>query len=114
MTSIHQSRDGQTLLVSTLDSAIRLLDNANGGLLQEYKGHLNQAYRVASVFDESEEFVISGSEDGKVYMWNHVSGERVQQLSAHDGKVISGLAVHPKGFQMITCGGDGEIVLWHC
>lgn len=113
MTSMQQTRDAQTLLVSTLDSTIRLLDNANGGLLAEYKGHLNQDYRVPAVFDESEEFVISGSEDGRVLIWDHVSGKKVHDIPAHHGKVISGLAVHPKGIQMITCGGDGEICLWN-
>lgn len=110
--SLQTANDGQTFLVSTLDSKVRLFDGANGGLLQEFTGHKCQDYRMPAIFDDTEAFVISGSEDGRVVMWDVVSGRKVHDLTAHNGKVVSGAAVHPKGSQMITCGGDGNIVLW--
>ncbi|CCG84942.1 protein of unknown function [Taphrina deformans PYCC 5710] len=110
--SLQPANDGQTVLVSTLDSKVRLFDNANGGLLQEFSGHRCRDYRIPAVFSDTEAFIMSGSEDGRVVMWNVVSGKKVHDLSAHDGKVVSGLAMHPKGGQVISCGGDGNIVLW--
>ena len=91
---------------------IRLLDKSNGGLLKDYKGHTSSNYRIPSVFNSSEEFVITGSEDGRCLVFDTVTGKVLKELACHTGKVVSGLTCHPKSSAMITCGGDGDIILW--
>jgi mitogen-activated protein kinase organizer 1 len=106
------SQDGQILLVSTLDSTIRLLDRSNGGLLQEMQGHVSQNYSVPVCFGYGERSVIGGSEDGRVLAWQTSTGDQVKQVACHGGKVVLGLAHHPKAAQMMTSGSDGTITMW--
>lgn len=112
ITSIQQSSDGQTLLVSSLDSTIRLMDSMDGAMLNSFIGHTNSSYRIPSIFGSDESYVVSGSEDGRVVLWDAVTGQVRADVLAHAGKVISGLSIHAKTNQMLTCGGDGDIVLW--
>lgn len=112
VTSIRHTSDDQTLLVASLDSTIRLLDKANGGLLISYKGHENDKYRIPAVFGRDERYVASGSENGKVLMWDIEGGQKIGELEGHHGRVVSGVSISQKTGQMITCGGDGEIILW--
>lgn len=112
VTSVKMSKDGQMSLVASLDSSVRLLDNANGGLLATYQGHENEKYRIPAVFGQDENYIVCGSEDGRVLMWDIESGRKIGEVKGHHGKVVSGVSVSQKTGQMITCGGDGEIVLW--
>ncbi|KAK9361961.1 WD40-repeat-containing domain protein [Lipomyces starkeyi] len=114
VTSIKDSTDSACTLVSTLDSTIRLMDKSNGTMLQSFKGHLNKEYRIRSCFGDNDVYVISGSEDGKVYAWDMLSRRVVHELKGHGEKVISCVAYHPKKPQMVSCGTDGSIQVWDC
>jgi mitogen-activated protein kinase organizer 1 len=46
------------------------MDRANGGLLNAYKGHRNEKYKIRSCLSNSDAHVLSGSEDGKIYIWD--------------------------------------------
>lgn len=50
----------------------RLLDKDNGKLLATYKGHKNTDYKVDSTLGFDDAIVISGSEDGRIVMWDLV------------------------------------------
>jgi len=100
------------MLVSTLDSTIRLFDKANGGLLQTFKGHKNTEYRIRSCFGASDKYVVSGSEDGRFITWDLVSGTIVSESSAHEGKVVTCVSYHPKKRQALTSGVDGNVMVW--
>jgi len=41
-------------------------------LLCRYKGHVNSEFRIDSVVSSSDRHVLSGSEDGCVYVWHLV------------------------------------------
>jgi len=58
------------VLASSLDDTVRLMDRANGGLLNAYKGHVNNKYKIRSCLSNSDAHVIAGSEDGKIYIWD--------------------------------------------
>lgn len=66
------SSDNNCLLVSTLDSKVRLFDRATGELLNEYVGHKNEAYRMDSLLINNDAYVVSGSEDGDIWIWDLV------------------------------------------
>jgi mitogen-activated protein kinase organizer 1 len=66
---VSLSSDAQSMLVSTLDSRIRLLDATNGTLLNEYKGHLNKSYRIKSCMSLGEATVLAGDENGRIWEW---------------------------------------------
>lgn len=106
---MQQTRDGNAVLVSSLDSAIRLMDKANGQLLQSYLGHRNREYRIRSCLGLSDAVVISGSEDGRVFAWDLLEGSVMEQLEAHDGKVASAVACNGARKEWASAGVDGEL-----
>lgn len=109
VTSVMQSSDGNAVLVSALDGGVRLMDKINGQMLQSYRGHLNKDFRVRSCFGDRDKYVVSGSEDGIIWVYDFLEGTVVEKLEAHGGKVISGVAYNPAGKkQMLSCGTDGK------
>lgn len=112
ITSVWQSLDNNCTLVSTLDSTIRLFDKANGGLLQTFKGHVNTEYRIRSCLGQADKYVLSGSENGRLFTWDLVSGKVVSDVPAHDGGVVTCVAYHPKNRQALSSGVNGTISVW--
>ena len=111
VTSSTFSSDGQCILASCLDSSVRLIDKDTGGVLNTFKGHTNVECRVDSFVTHTDGEVVSGSEDGAVYVWDLVTGEVVRKIDvAHKGVVYT-LAAHPSKFVMLTGGMDG-VKLW--
>ncbi|KAL8858607.1 MAG: hypothetical protein Q9178_004901 [Gyalolechia marmorata] len=108
ITSVQQTKDGNGVLVSTLDSVIRLMDKSNGQMLQSYKGHVNTEYRIRSCLGLADSIVISGSEDGKMYIWDFLEGKVVESLAAHDGKVASAVSCCSPRKEWASAGTDGE------
>lgn len=104
VTSVRCSGDGNALLVSTLDSRIRMLDRADGRLLKAFGGdgendagpqmtakrrYRNDELRIRSVFAKGDGVVLSGSEADKddmasqagVFAWDVLSGEVVASVN---------------------------------
>lgn len=108
ITSVRQTKDGNAALVSTLDSTIRLMDKGNGQLLQNYKGHKNQDYRIRSTMGLNDAVVVSGSEDGFLYAWDLLDGTILETLKAHNGKVASAVAFNSTKKEWASAGTDGR------
>lgn len=113
ITSVRQTRDGNAVLVSTLDSTIRLMDKGNGQLLQSYKGHTNTEYRIRSMLGMADSMVISGSENGKLYAWDLLEGKVIETIEAHEGKVASAVACNGVKKEWVSAGVDGKL-LYRC
>ena len=110
ITSVRQTRDGNAVLISTLDSTIRLMDKGNGQLLQSYRGHTNTEYRIRSTLGMADSMVISGSEDGKLYAWDLLGGKVIETMEAHEGKVASAVACNGVKKEWVSAGVDGELL----
>ncbi|KAI9315948.1 WD40-repeat-containing domain protein [Dichotomocladium elegans] len=111
VTSASLSHDGNCILVSTLDDTVRLMDKANGTLLNEFKGHKHKDYKVNSVLSNTDAHALSGSEDGNIYVWDVLEGCTSATLKSHDG-VVTTIDYHPQDVGMITAGDDGLIRVW--
>lgn len=109
ITSVQQTRDGNAVLVSTLDSTVRLMDKGNGQLLQSYKGHVNTDFRIRSCLGMADTVVISGSEDGHLLAWDLLKGTVIAKLAAHDGKVASAVAFNKARMEWASAGVNGQI-----
>ncbi|KAL8726027.1 MAG: hypothetical protein Q9166_006972 [cf. Caloplaca sp. 2 TL-2023] len=112
ITSVQQTADGNVVLVSTLDSVIRLMDKSNGQMLQSYKGHTNMDYRIRSCLGFGDSVVMSGSEDGKLYVWDFLDGTVLETLTAHEGKVASAVSCCSPRKEWVSAGTDGTVVVW--
>ena len=112
ITSVQQTRDKNAILVSTLDSTIRLMDKANGQLLQSFKGHRNTDFRIRFGLGFADAVVISGSEDGQLFAWDVLEGTVIERLHAHAGKVASAIACNGARKEWASAGVDGELCFW--
>lgn len=103
------SPNGKFILCSTMDSTIRLWNYHTGRVLKTYTGHRNEGFCIFSCFryvvwvslgefcrtDKGDLFrsftggkwIVSGSEDGKVVLWDLQTREIVQVLEGHKGTV---------------------------
>lgn len=106
---MEQTRDDNAVLVSSLDSVIRLMDKSNGQLLQSYTGHSNKDYRIRSCLGLADAVVISGSEDGHIFAWDLLEGTVIAKIDAHDGKVASAVACNGARKEWASAGVDGEL-----
>lgn len=62
------------LLITSNDSRIRLYTMRDKALEAKFKGNVNQSSQIRGKFNEGCRYVICGSEDRQVYIWN-TSGE---------------------------------------
>jgi len=60
----------EQLLVTTNDSRLRLFGLDDYSMVCKYKGFVNQAMQINATFSESGNHIISGSENGSVYIWS--------------------------------------------
>ena len=119
ITSITPTLQADSVLVSSLDSTLRLLDMADGKLLKAYKdpAFTVTAFRIRSALAAKDAVAISGSEDGYVYAWDVESGECVKRIKHHreesstarqSRRVVSTVACKWKGGEWASAGGDGK------
>lgn len=109
--------NGKLLLASTLDSTLKLWDQ-NGRAVKTYTGHTNTRYSVFSCFGidqvRGRQYVVSGSEDCKAYIWDLQQKSVVQVLEGHSAPVI-GIDYHSNQNIIATCSmaDDNTVKLWH-
>ncbi|KAK4532553.1 hypothetical protein CCYA_CCYA12G3410 [Cyanidiococcus yangmingshanensis] len=110
--------NGGYILANTLDNTIRLWSyrDGQGRVLKTLRGHRNCRYCVFSSFvvtHRDHKYVVSGSEDGHVYLWNLHTRKMVQRLEAHTDVVLA-VDAHPND-HLIASGAlerDRSVKLW--
>ncbi|KAI9483390.1 MAG: WD40-repeat-containing domain protein [Benjaminiella poitrasii] len=112
ITSAKFSKDRNCILVNSLDSKMRLMDKNSGRLLNEFKDHKHTEYKIESVLSNTDAYAITGSEDGKLYVYDVLEGNVVSTLSSSGG-VTTTLDYHPENVNMISAGSDGLIHIWN-
>lgn len=105
--------DEKCICVSTLDNHVRLLDRMTGELLNSYKGHINSGLQVGHCISNDDAYVISGSEDGSLYIWELMEANTVEVLVGHK-KTICGIAYHPiaKEICLLSSSADSTVCVW--
>jgi len=124
---VRYAPNGRSVLVSTLDSTVRLWKVASpSAVTKTYQGHQNLRLCTFACYcapdgaaasgqghKNGPQYVSSGSEDGKVYVWDVQSQALVQTLGGHQDAVLS-LAAHPTDGVLASGGttADRSIRLW--
>lgn len=129
-TSLAVSQKGTEVLVGALDSSIRLMDRVNGELLRTYRddAFVNKDLRIRSTLGLNDSVVVSGSDDGMVFVWDIMGGEYLHQFKHSEmrevhgnggtvkaaGKkdVVSAVAFCKTRREWCSAGGDGSVVVW--
>lgn len=125
------SPNGKYILAATLDNTLKLWDYSKCKCLKTYTGHKNEKYCIFANFSVTGgkvckcnlkillslinffQWIVSGSEDNMVYIWNLQSKEVVQRLQGHTDTVLT-TACHPTE-NIIASGAlenDKTIKLW--
>lgn len=80
--------------------------------IQRFKGHQNTAKNIVRAsFGPREAFVLGGSEDGRVYVWDVATGKLLETLPGHRG-VTYNAKWHEKQALMASSSHDGTVKTW--
>ncbi|CEG45285.1 mitogen-activated protein kinase [Plasmopara halstedii] len=109
--SIAQSPDARFMIAGCLDGSIRLIEKANGTEIKSYRGHIVQSYKIECDFSSDGAYVLSGSENGKIYWWNLVDAKNAHTVIAHC-KPVRVLECHPESSMFATGCIDGSAKVW--
>ncbi|KAI9676439.1 MAG: hypothetical protein M1817_000596 [Caeruleum heppii] len=113
-TCVSVSLDSRYILVSMSDSEIQLLDIETVEVVRRFKGHKQGNFIIHSVLGGAgENFVISGSEDSRVYIWHREHGTLLETLSGHKSGCVNAVAWNPHNPRMFaTAGDDHKVRIW--
>ncbi|KAK8184641.1 WD40-repeat-containing domain protein [Phyllosticta citribraziliensis] len=112
-TSLSISSCGTSMLVSMNENKICLMDIDTGEVLHRYEGQKQVKYIIRSAFGgANENFVVSGSEDSRVYIWRS-NGHLVEALEAHRPGCVNCVEWHPRDPTVFASAGDDRTVrIW--
>ncbi|KAG6041249.1 hypothetical protein E4U41_005290 [Claviceps citrina] len=112
-TSLSISQDSRSLLVNKADSEAQLIDLATGTTLHKFLGHKMDRFIIRSSFGgANESFVVSGSEDGNIFIWHKNIGAAIVRLSGHP-KRCNGATWNPADpCMLVSCSDEGPIKIW--
>lgn len=117
------------VLVNVQKNELQLWDYKKNVMIQKYYGQKQEEFIIRSCFGLDNKLVISGSEDGKVYVWDLLKGNIVGILLGHvrnmspkrdyylfnkrESKNCNVVAWNPNNKYMFASGGDdGLIKIW--
>ncbi|ETW02192.1 hypothetical protein H310_05759 [Aphanomyces invadans] len=83
VTGIEFSPEGKYFLVSTNDSRMRLFSVDNYSRVCKYKGLVNNYLQIKGRFSQDGDYVICGSENAQVYIWNKSAAHSSSMLLGH-------------------------------
>ncbi|KAF5909360.1 WD repeat-containing protein 82, partial [Clarias magur] len=96
-TGLKFSNDGKLILISSNGGTLRLLDAFKGAVLHSFSGYNNSKGVVLEAsFTPDSQFVMIGSEDGKIHVWNAESGMKVAVLDGKHTGPVTCLQFNPK------------------
>jgi len=100
-----QSNDNQILVYSAKD---KFKINRK----KTFKGHNTAGYGVGLDCSPDGQYLISGTSDGGLWIWDWGTTKILKQLKAHQ-QVTSGCIWHPiEPSKVATCSWDGTIKFW--
>jgi len=85
---------------------------ADNSFTQRFRGHQNFiTSKEVSFFGTESEYVITGSEDGLIFIWEAETGEILNILQG-DKELVHSVQGHPQTVMLASSGYDGTVKLW--
>ena len=114
------------LLVSLQSNELQLWDFKESILVQKFYGQRQEQFIIRSCFGYNNNLIASGSEDGKIYIWDRINGNIIVVLTGHVSnrdmpngttkkfeKNCNVVAWNPVNKHLFASGGDdGYIKIW--
>lgn len=116
VTCLVYNHNGKEILASYNDDDIYTFDESHSegaDYTHTYRGHRNnQTVKGVNYFGPKSEFIVSGSDCGNIFFWDHDSEHIVQFMSGDEGGVVNFLEPHPTCPILATSGLDDDIKIW--
>ncbi|KAJ3503248.1 hypothetical protein NLJ89_g8518 [Agrocybe chaxingu] len=114
LTSIRITKDSRFALINCAPSGLELWDICEGRKVEAYAGPKQERTVIGSCFGgEEEKYIISGSEDSQIYIYDRDDGVLLNILSGHGKGCVSTAAVNPFDHELFaTCSDDRTVRLW--
>ncbi|KAG0155604.1 hypothetical protein PDIDSM_2776 [Penicillium digitatum] len=107
VTSVSISKDSRHVLLSLAEGEIQLVDMETAAVVRQFKGQKQGEFVIRSTFGgAAENFVVSGSEDSKVYIWHKENGNIVETLEGHISGCVNSISWNPADPGMFASAGD--------
>ncbi|CAG8493402.1 4493_t:CDS:2 [Ambispora gerdemannii] len=83
-------------------------------IVQTFTGHLNEKTMIkeANFFGNQSQYIMSGSDDRRIFVWDKKTG-RVVNILTGDRKVVNCIQPHPYLPILCTSGIDSDIKIWY-
>ncbi|KAG6027215.1 transcriptional regulatory protein rco1 [Claviceps sp. Clav32 group G5] len=118
--SVAFSPDGKNLISGSLDQTIKMWELSppqdgqsealkGGKYVKMFTGH--SSFVLSAVYTPDAEWILSGSKDRCLRLWDPNTGKFQFELQGHMNSVIS-VAVSPKGGYFVTGSGDRKACIW--
>lgn len=116
VSSLDISLDGNQVLASSRDDTLSLIDVRNYGIIHLYSAeqYKTSCDSTRAVFSSTGEFVLAGSSNSSVYIWNTKSTklEKVVKTAREDAHQIMSLSWNPSGRGLLACDRNKTCTLW--
>ncbi|CAJ0906624.1 6687_t:CDS:2, partial [Entrophospora sp. SA101] len=110
VTSICLSNDCRYALVNLSTEKIHLWDIEENRLVRKYYGQKQGKFVIRSCFGGIDQgFIVSGSEDSKIYVWHREHATLIEALPGHNGTVNS-VNWSPVNPYMFASAGDDHTI----
>ncbi|PYH89342.1 WD40 repeat-like protein [Aspergillus ellipticus CBS 707.79] len=113
-TSVAVSRDSRHMLINSADGQIQLVDINSTDVVRRFSGQKQGHFVIRSVFGgAAENFIVSGSEDSRVYIFHKEAGTLVETLEGHIRGCVNSMSWNPTDPGMFASAGDDCLVrIW--
>ncbi|KAB8234827.1 WD40-repeat-containing domain protein [Aspergillus alliaceus] len=113
-TSVAVSRDSRHMLVNLSEGQIQLIDIDTTDVIRRFQGQKQGSFVIRSTFGgAAENFVVSGSEDSRVYVWHKENGTLVETLEGHISGCVNAISWNPTNPRLFASAGDDCLVrIW--
>ncbi|KDQ60900.1 hypothetical protein JAAARDRAFT_55637 [Jaapia argillacea MUCL 33604] len=114
LTSVKISYDSQFALINQAPDEIHLWDLSTGRIARKFTGQRQGRHVIRSCFGGIDgNFIVSGSEDGNVYVWHRDTGTLLEVLTGHGAGSVNSVTWNPMNERMFaSCSDDNTIRIW--
>ncbi|KAI8896229.1 WD repeat-containing protein 82-like protein, partial [Globomyces pollinis-pini] len=111
-TRLSISNDGKLILISTRSSVLYLVDGYTLDIVHTLKGHLNTtSLPLEATFTPDAKYVLCGSSDGKIFMWDTATGHKLNELDWHKDSNPP-LIIKFSPHSLIFASANKDLVFW--
>ena len=112
VTSLSADSTFTRIVAATQDNTNRIWDLRMTDKVVVLKGHQNSSkHFVKARFGPGDKTIIGGSDDGKIYIWDAITGQQIDRMRAHPMGVFD-IVWSSHSHSFASCGEDTNVLLW--